>query len=177
MSVSAWACSLRKKAWNNLVPGKCLDNNTMIMITCIWNIASDIIILGLPARSVWKLRIPRKKRISIVLLFATGLLACITNVFIIMYLLRMAGANADVSYNIAWLGLWVAAEVSFGLCVISLLSLPKLMEVKGKHWFALVAKPFSSFSTSIVNLTGTQRDQEWHCEWQPGYELAGDCGR
>lgn len=46
----------------------------MIMITCIYNMLSDVIILILPARSVWKLRIPRKKRIGIVLLFGTGTL-------------------------------------------------------------------------------------------------------
>jgi hypothetical protein len=149
LCVSTWACNPREKIWNDLLPGKCLNNNTMILITCLWNIASDIIILLLPARSVWKLRIPTKKRIAIVLLFATGLLACVTNAFIIMYLLRMSPADADASYNMAWLGLWVSAEISLGLCVISLLSLPKFMEAKGKRWLASFVKPFSSFGSSV----------------------------
>lgn len=68
-----------------------------------------------------------------------------------MYLLRMAGNNADASYNMAWLGLMVVAEISLGLCVISLLSLPKFMEAKGKSWLASIAKPFSSFSDSMTS--------------------------
>ena len=70
-----------------------------------------------------------------------------------MYLLRMAGTNADATYNMAWLGLWVAAEVSLGICVISLLPLPKFIEAKGKHWFSRFIQPFNSFSTSWASLT------------------------
>lgn len=65
----------------------------------------------------------------------------------------MAGENADVSYNIGWLGLWAVAEIALGLVVISLLTMPKFMEAKGKGWFSQLSKPFSSASTSLKKLT------------------------
>ena len=73
--LTIFACSPRAAYWNPLITnGRCLDNNTSVLITCIYNIVSDIVILILPARAVWKLRIPTRKKLNIVLLFAIGLL-------------------------------------------------------------------------------------------------------
>ena len=74
-SVTIFACSPLEKSWNPLVEhGHCLDNNMGVLVTCVFNIVSDIIILLLPARSVWRLQIPRRKKVPIVSLFAIGLL-------------------------------------------------------------------------------------------------------
>lgn len=73
--LTTFACSPREAIWNPLITdAQCFDNNTLIFITCLYNIVSDIIILVLPARAVWKLRMPIKKKVKIVLLFAIGLL-------------------------------------------------------------------------------------------------------
>lgn len=73
--VTIFACSPLEKIWNPLIErGHCLNNNMGVLITCIFNIVSDIIILLLPARSVWRLQIPRRKKIPIVSLFAIGVL-------------------------------------------------------------------------------------------------------
>lgn len=70
-----FACSPREKIWNPLIEeGHCLDKNFGVFFTCLFNIVSDVIILILPAWTVWKLQIPRRKKINIVLIFATGLL-------------------------------------------------------------------------------------------------------
>ena len=74
-SLTIWACSPRDAFWNPLITdARCLDNNTVVLVTCLFNIVSDIIILVLPARAVWKLRMPTKNKIKIVCLFAIGLL-------------------------------------------------------------------------------------------------------
>lgn len=74
-SITIFACTPREKLWNPLVTeGHCLNNNIAVLFTCLFNIVSDVLILVLPARSVWRLRIPRRKKVGIVLLFATGLL-------------------------------------------------------------------------------------------------------
>lgn len=73
--ITTFACNPRERIWNPLITEyKCLDNTIGILFTCLFNIVSDLIILALPSRTVWKLKIPVKKRISIILLFATGLL-------------------------------------------------------------------------------------------------------
>jgi hypothetical protein len=73
--LTIFACSPREAIWNPLIPNpRCLNNNTLVLVTCLFNIISDIIILTLPARAVWKLRISTRKKVGIVLLFAIGLL-------------------------------------------------------------------------------------------------------
>ncbi|KAF1950141.1 hypothetical protein CC80DRAFT_554601 [Byssothecium circinans] len=131
--ITIWTCNPREKIWNDLVPGKCMDNNTLILITCVFNVLSDLAILLLPTHTVWGLRIELKKKLGICALFGTGLLACITNGFVVMYLLRMPTVDSDISYNIGWVGMWSAAEIALGLCVICMLVLPKFMEAKGNR--------------------------------------------
>ena len=73
--ITIFACSPREAIWNMLITDfTCVDNAALILITCLFNIVSDIIILMLPAKAVWKLRIPIKKKVKIVLLFAIGLM-------------------------------------------------------------------------------------------------------
>jgi hypothetical protein len=68
---------------------------------------------------------------------------------LIVYLTRMGGADADVSYNAAWMGLWAFAEISLGIVVTCMLSLPRLIEAKGQ-WvrdaLSCMSKPFTFFS-------------------------------
>lgn len=73
--ITIFACSPREAMWNPLVTKYCCVNNEALNLTiCLFNIFSDIIILILPARCVWRLRIPMEQKIRIVLLFAIGLL-------------------------------------------------------------------------------------------------------
>ena len=75
LSLTTFACSPREAIWNPLITNaRCLANNTVVLVTCLFNIISDIIILMLPARAVWKLRIPTRNKLRILLLFAIGLL-------------------------------------------------------------------------------------------------------
>ena len=73
--LTIFACSPREAFWNPLIIDcRCLDNDISAIIACSFNVISDIIILMLPAKAVWKLRIPTRDKIRIVLLFAIGLL-------------------------------------------------------------------------------------------------------
>ena len=69
---------------------------------------------------------------------------------IIVYFSRMTGKNADVSYNTAWAGIWVFAEVSLGITVTGTLFLPKFIEAEGTKLKGLVSslrRPFTSFTS------------------------------
>jgi hypothetical protein len=72
--ISLFLCFPREMIWNKFIKeGHCINQDATIMFTALFNITSDIAILVLPVRSVWKLRIPLRKRIGISLLFATGI--------------------------------------------------------------------------------------------------------
>lgn len=70
-----FACTPREKIWNKLYSGgHCINYHAVVISTGFFNIFSDVAILLLPVRSVWKLRIPTRKKIGISFLFATGIL-------------------------------------------------------------------------------------------------------
>ncbi len=75
--------------------------------------------------------------------------ACIANVMIIVYVTRIWGTNADVSYNAAWEGLWALAEISFGITVTGTFTLPKFIEAKGTKLRGIV----SSLARRFASLT------------------------
>lgn len=66
----------------------------------------------------------------------------------IVYVLRMSGDHADVTYNTAWAGFWLLAEISLATVVTCLISLPKFVEVHGK-WFKTT---FSNLSRPLISL-------------------------
>ncbi len=80
-----------------------------------------------------------------------------------LYVSRQSGAKADISYNVAWMGLWAYAEIGLGLIVICTLSLPKFIEVKRKKlrlFLSSITRPFSSSSGSWDRLRRSDRDVE-----------------
>jgi hypothetical protein len=64
-------CHPHDSTWNKSVKdGSCLSLVAPFMLTPPFNIASDLVIILI--RSVWKLRIPRRKKTGISMIFATG---------------------------------------------------------------------------------------------------------
>ena len=64
---------------------------------------------------------------------------------IIVYLVRVKGPDADVSYNFAWMGLWAVAEVTLGITVACTFFLPKFFKAKGaqlRGFFSSLTRPF-----------------------------------
>jgi hypothetical protein len=73
--LTLFICNPREKIWNDYYKGgKCMDYNALVLASALFNIFSDLVILLLPVRSVWKLRINAQKKVGIILLFGTGLL-------------------------------------------------------------------------------------------------------
>ncbi|KAF2832848.1 hypothetical protein CC86DRAFT_399514 [Ophiobolus disseminans] len=149
--VTIFLCRPRELIWNKfLQEGQCINQEAPIMFTALFNIISDIAILILPIKTIWGLQIPTRKKIGISLLFATGSLACFANVLVILFLVRMSGEDADVSFNAAWMGLAGCAEIAFGIIVTCMLSLPKFFDAKGKWLLGLLyglSRPFTLMST------------------------------
>ena len=65
----------------------------------------------------------------------------------IVYLDRMGGHNADVSYNTAWGGMWAFADIGLGITVTGTLLLPKFIQAKGaklRGIFSSLTRPLTS---------------------------------
>jgi hypothetical protein len=68
------ACVPRAKITDPTIPGTCIASNGSILATSVCNILSDFAILILPISVVWSLQMPLKMKMTVVVVFATGLL-------------------------------------------------------------------------------------------------------
>ncbi|RYP50469.1 hypothetical protein DL768_004021 [Monosporascus sp. mg162] len=76
------ACIPREKIWDKTIPGgKCIDAKVSDLSASIVNVTSDLLILVLPQRIIWKLKMPLKKKIGVSLIFTIGVLACLSAAF------------------------------------------------------------------------------------------------
>ena len=67
-------CTPRRKIWEPLLPGNCLNFGSILISGAIINIVSDFCILALPLASIWNLQMATKHKIGISAVFAVGLL-------------------------------------------------------------------------------------------------------
>ncbi|KAF1928618.1 uncharacterized protein M421DRAFT_5081 [Didymella exigua CBS 183.55] len=159
-------CKPRRMIWDKLTPGgKCHDVNHIILSQGAFNMASDFVILFLPTLSLWQLNVPLARKVFITSLFATGLIACIASAMRIWFTLNISAslAEADVSWNGLFIGIWTALEVSLVFVVACTLCLPKLIQAKGKKFrvaLSYVSTPFSAILGIVRRKTG-------HIELEP----------
>ena len=78
----------------------------------------------------------------------------------IIYVLRMAGDRADLTYNTAWAGFWLLAEISLATVVTCLLSLPNFIEVHGKS----LIETLTSISQPLISLRRFGSSERWSSE-------------
>lgn len=67
-------CIPREKIWNPAVTGTCIDVEIYFIATSVVNIVSDVSLLLLPITVIWNLKMDLKKKFSVSVVFATGLL-------------------------------------------------------------------------------------------------------
>ena len=68
-------CKPRKKIWNPLMTaGHCYNTDASFQATGVFNVVSDFAILFLPMPVLWGLQVPRRKKILMGMVFATGFL-------------------------------------------------------------------------------------------------------
>ena len=68
-------CTPRKKIWNPLMKGgHCFSQYGTFQATGIFNVVSDFVIWLLPMPSVWKLKLPLKRKLLMTFIFGAGFL-------------------------------------------------------------------------------------------------------
>lgn len=73
-AVVIFQCSPVQKAWHPGMPGKCLELLPFFYISFGIKLVVDIVIITLPIPVLWRLKLPRGKKIGICLMFLLGLL-------------------------------------------------------------------------------------------------------
>ncbi|KAI1389024.1 uncharacterized protein F4822DRAFT_404731 [Hypoxylon trugodes] len=146
------ACTPYEYAWNKLIDGNCGRANTLdaTVAAGAFNIVSDVVILLIPQRVVWKLHMPRQKKFGISIVFALGLLAVTTAILRFVSSLKHA-KSPDFTYDFSEILITGCAELTCGILVGCVPSLPKVFasaNMNGIKHKLSKSRLWSSFSSS-----------------------------
>ncbi|ETS76479.1 hypothetical protein PFICI_11866 [Pestalotiopsis fici W106-1] len=130
MLTTVFQCTPVHKYWDLATPGTCINANTFYISTNgVPNIVMDAMILCLPMREVYKLHVSRKLKLAIGANFLIGSLVIIASIIklcVMIQLYRM-GSDADVTYYLADLIIWVEVEPCMGIISATLPTLRPLL--------------------------------------------------
>ncbi|KAI0423599.1 hypothetical protein F5Y09DRAFT_326943 [Xylaria sp. FL1042] len=156
--VSAISCFPHEKIWHPNLPGRCFNTKAFFIGNATLNLASDIIILALPQRVIWSLKMSRDKKIGVSLVFAVGVIACLVggarlSRAVIYYL------SKDNIYNVSAVFLWCTAELSISFLVFCLPAIPKIFSSDNwiKHLATRLHSRLSFLKTRSTNSSGNGR--------------------
>lgn len=81
--VKIWGCRPRARIWNKSIPGTCLDVAIVLDTSGLFNLLTDVIILLIPVKAVWNMRLSTRKKAGVIGVFTLGLMY--TSVFSYIY--------------------------------------------------------------------------------------------
>ncbi|KAL4923151.1 uncharacterized protein BDV17DRAFT_285636 [Aspergillus undulatus] len=101
--------------WDSEVKGKCIPKAFLWFFNGGWNIATDLAILVLPIPVLSRLRLPKRQRVGVILVFATGGFACVTSMVRLNYL-TVATNTTDPTRDNGPIALW--SQIELNSCII-----------------------------------------------------------
>ncbi|GAW11907.1 hypothetical protein ANO14919_012600 [Xylariales sp. No.14919] len=120
------SCTPFAKLWDLTLPGICRANREIIDIcTAVTNLASDLIILLLPQPVIWKLKLKSQKKIGIAFVFCVGVFAIVSAAFRVHASVRFFRSK-DKTYLVSSVALWGIAELTCGILIYCMPSIPKI---------------------------------------------------
>lgn len=72
--VKIWECTPRERIWNRSIPGTCVNISSLLNTSGLFNTISDVLILLVPVKAVWNLKMDKARKIGVVLVFTVGLM-------------------------------------------------------------------------------------------------------
>ena len=106
ISINIFGCIPLSKVWDFFIKGKCLINGSeFILGNGIANIVTDFCVLLLVIPILWQIALPRKQKIGVAFLLATGGFVCVVSILRLIFA-TSAGNSFDATYEIARVYIW-----------------------------------------------------------------------
>ncbi|KAI0122425.1 hypothetical protein F4814DRAFT_458106 [Daldinia grandis] len=128
--VANLVCIPIQRIWDKTVDGECNGNeNPLNILSASLNLVFDIFILVLPQPVIWKLHMPKTKKMGISIVFAIGILATMASCF------RVANSvqyrSGDSTYVASKLVIWSLVEMTCSFLVFCVPIIPGIWS--GSH--------------------------------------------
>ncbi|KAF7155718.1 hypothetical protein CNMCM6106_006000 [Aspergillus hiratsukae] len=100
--------------WDISVQGRCIPKGFLWFFNAAMNILTDLCVLVLPIPVLSRLRLPRRQKIGVIFIFATGGFACVTSMVRLNYLTR-ATHTTDYTKDNGPIAVWSQIELNMGI--------------------------------------------------------------
>ncbi|KAM5449463.1 hypothetical protein MaudCBS49596_004944 [Microsporum audouinii] len=123
-------CKPLSNYWKDPLRRNCIDNNTRIISGSVPHIVTDIIIWAIPIPTLYRMYLPRREKVVLILIMSFGLVACVAAVIRLGY----TYVYFYITYDYTWVGynLWIWLNIETNLAVICA-SLPTLRPLARKY--------------------------------------------
>ncbi|EAW19835.1 putative integral membrane protein [Aspergillus fischeri NRRL 181] len=121
-------CRPVQAAWDPTIPGRCLNMTLFYYVSFGIKLATDIAIFVLPIPPLLRLRVRGLQKFGVILMFALGLLVCVTSIIRVTYIKNF---NPDHTWFLVAPLNWSAVEVCVAIFISCLPSLKTLITL---HW-------------------------------------------
>ncbi|KAL2813026.1 hypothetical protein BJX63DRAFT_443261 [Aspergillus granulosus] len=129
--------------WDQTIPGgKCGDQVTSFTVTGVVNLVTDVIVLVLPMRSLYKLQMATYKKVTLIAVFGLGIVTCIISALRISVLSTMD--FADITYTIPQANIFSGIEPCLAVILASVPMMRPLLGRAGSTPDATGRTPVSS---------------------------------
>ncbi|OJJ72175.1 hypothetical protein ASPBRDRAFT_43575 [Aspergillus brasiliensis CBS 101740] len=111
--------------------GHCIDFVPFVTTLVATNLCTDVLLLILPTRQVWKLQIPWGRKIGLSIIFTLGVIVCAISIIRLENLIAIS--DSDITWSDTYSHLWTAIESSLGVvvsCLPSLMPIVRLVKEK-----------------------------------------------
>ncbi|KAH7119260.1 hypothetical protein EDB81DRAFT_701171 [Dactylonectria macrodidyma] len=131
-AVCIFQCNPIRKAWLPWVEGTCINLKASFIGNAIPNILTDVVMLCMPLRQVWKMRLPLAQKLSVCFTFLLGGFVLFASIYRFTTLMQFD--TRDTTWTLATACTWCVVEVACGVIGGCLPILRPLM-LKVSHQF------------------------------------------
>lgn len=113
-------CTPRARIWNKSIEGTCISIARVLNTDGVFNTLSDVFILLVPLKALWKLKMKTRRKIGIGMLFTVGLMLVFPTLSLPLTLLgfltgnecqTLADKNKSTDLQYHWLGYAIARKL------------------------------------------------------------------
>ncbi|KAK2761722.1 hypothetical protein FQN54_001550 [Arachnomyces sp. PD_36] len=122
-----WYCIPIEAFWDTTIKGaKCVNQFTLYFANAGINIATDCAILILPVPFIKKLQIPKRQKVTLVVILSLGAFTCLTSIFRLTALHTLLKSK-DPTWDQPATAYWSAIELNMGIICACLATLRPLV--------------------------------------------------
>ncbi|KAI1311483.1 hypothetical protein F5Y03DRAFT_308211 [Xylaria venustula] len=158
-------CNPIASAWNANIHGTCFNQAALFYANGGFNIAQDSILYVLPTRILWKMNLPLKQRIALIVVFVVGGLTIVAGIIYLRTFdtivripsLKEAIMSTDPTWDHVGSSIWSSIECNVGIMCACLVHLKPLLIHVTPNFFG---SSKSSKRGKMVNLSDKQSDKQ-----------------